>query len=253
MSPLDRWAQIRKAVTDAVMAAPLGISHHQLTVDLKSCGKAITRHLKALRDAGIVGYIGGCDCPVWVNAAAAPALAAAGFAARKEARRKRRTAQCARARARKRAGVPAQVKSESPRNVARKWAADIDRALLSLPDGASSEDIALRMGRNVHSVKTNLRVAHASGRCIQERIGMSVLWCHVDYSQRMTELRKAHDERRCSKKLTVRSAARRRARAAKSKAPRNDFDRPSVHIWSDASTARPLRVRGPNSVWGLAA
>ena len=253
MKPLERWAQIRQAVTDAVLSAPAGIGHHQLTVDMQACDKAITRHLKALQADGIVGYVGGCKFPVWTSAQAAPAMIAAGIEARKVNRRQRRAEQTNRSRARKRAGLPPTPK-RAKRNIPGRWAADIDQALLSLPDGATSEEIARRMGRHVQSVKKYLRAAHKAGLCAQERMGKcGAIWCHIDHAARAAELRKAHDDGVYARKLASRRTAERLARGALIEAQCNDFERPPVHLWSDARTAPPIRVTGPNSVWSLAA
>ena len=126
----------------------------------------------------------------------------------------------------KKARLPALVKNVGPYTVAAQWAADIERVLLSLPDGSHSADIALLLGRHVQGVKKALRVAHRAGRCIQKRMGLvGVLWLHIDYADRMVEIRKAHDDLLFAKRNLIRNAARRTATLVRAEAACSDFER----------------------------
>lgn len=133
-----------------------------------------------------------------------------------------------------------------------RWADRLEAVLLDKPEGMTFAQISAAMGLAGSTARKAIAASAARGGVLSLRVPtMESVWWHKDNAARL-HARTAQMRR----DRLDRGAARSRQKYWDRNEPIEDAhesEKPFVHRWVSAHSARPLRPSGPSSVWGLAA
>lgn len=131
-----------------------------------------------------------------------------------------------------------------------RWADKVEGVLKPHADGLTHAQVAKLAGISLSTTSKALCASLKRGGVIFIRRPGATLWWHYEHRE---IVRARHAELKAEANAKLHQA---RSRAEESDNAMSAFERPVVHCTVDANEAarlRPLRPRGPSSVWGLAA